>query len=88
VVCWNDLKMKCNTADGLFAKSSTKAFDLFSVSIRKNFYYPRFCSRPRSEATQTEAKRVVGAVLRRRHNHNYVEEQNSETSVAARICKP
>jgi hypothetical protein len=49
---------------------------------------PRFCSRLRSEATQTEAKRVVGMVLRRRHNHNYVEEQNHETSVAARIYKP
>ena len=37
MICWNDLKMKCNTADGLFAKSSTKAFDLFSVSIRNTF---------------------------------------------------
>jgi hypothetical protein len=26
--------------------------------------------------------------LRRRHNHNYVKEQNRETSVAARIYKP
>ncbi len=51
-------------------------------------YNPRFCSRHRSEATQTEAKRAVGAFLRRKHNHNYVEEQNRETSVAARICKP
>ena len=51
-------------------------------------YYPRFCSRLRHEAQKTAAKRVVGVVLRRRHNHNYVEEQNRETSVAAMIFKP
>jgi hypothetical protein len=49
---------------------------------------PRFCSRRRSEAPQTTAKREVGTILGRRHNHYYVEEQNRETSVAARICKP
>ena len=48
-------------------------------------YNPRFCSRYRSEAQKTVAKRAVGAILRRRHIHRYVEEQNRETSVAARI---
>ncbi|MBW1853993.1 MAG: hypothetical protein JRJ00_04825 [Deltaproteobacteria bacterium] len=43
-------------------------------------FKPRFCCRHRSEATQTEAKRTVGAFLRRRYNHYYVEEQNRETS--------
>ena len=35
---------------------------------------PRICSRYRSEAQKTVAKRVVGAILRRRHIHRYVEE--------------
>jgi hypothetical protein len=39
-------------------------------------------------ARRRKPKRAVGAVLRRRHNHYYVEEQNRETSVAARIFKP
>jgi general secretion pathway protein H len=43
-------------------------------------FKPRFCCRHCSEATQTVAKRAVGAFLRRRHNHYYVEEQNRETS--------
>jgi hypothetical protein len=50
--------------------------------------YPRFCSRYRNEVQKTAAKRAVGAILRRRHIHRYVEEQNRETSVAARIFKP
>jgi len=49
---------------------------------------PRLCSRYRSEAQKTVAKRAVGAILQRRHIHRYVEEQNRETSVAARIFKP
>ena len=51
-------------------------------------FEPRFCSSFRSEAQKTAAKRAVGAILQRRHIHRYVEEQNRETSVAARIFKP
>jgi len=66
---------------------------LYTSVIKKGllvqFYFkPRFCSRYRSEAQKTVAKRAVGAILRRRHIHRYVEEQNRETSVAARIFKP
>jgi hypothetical protein len=32
-----------------------------------------------------EAKRAVGAILQRRHIHRYVEEQNREKTVAAKI---
>ncbi len=46
------------------------------------------CSRIRSEAQKTVAKHAVGAILRRRHIHKYVEEKNRETSVAARVFKP
>ena len=49
---------------------------------------PRFCIRYRSKVRTTAAKRAVGAILRRRHIHRYVEEKNRETSVAARIVKP
>jgi hypothetical protein len=35
---------------------------------------PIFCSRYRSKAQKTAAKRAVGAILRRRHIHRYVEE--------------
>ncbi len=49
---------------------------------------PRFCSRLRSEAKKTAAKRVVGTILRRRHINRSVEEQNRETNVAARGFKP
>jgi len=47
-----------------------------------------FCIRYRSEAHKTLAKREVGAILNRRHIHEYVEDQNRETSFAARILKP
>jgi len=49
---------------------------------------PDFAVVYRSEAQKTVAKRAVGAILRRRHIHRYVEEQNRETSFAARIFKP
>ena len=49
---------------------------------------PRFCSRRRSETQKTAAKRAVGAIFQRKHVHKYVEEQNRETSVEARIFKP
>jgi len=49
---------------------------------------PRFCIRLRSEAYKTLAKREVGAILNRKHIHKYVEDQNRETSVAARLLKP
>ena len=49
---------------------------------------PRFCSRHRSEAQETLAKRAVGEILARRHIHKYVQDQNLETSVAARFLKP
>ena len=35
-----------------------------------------------------QAKREVGAILNRRHIHKYVEDQNRETSVAARLFRP
>ena len=65
-----------------------KPYENDALTERLSTIKPRFCSRCRSEAPQTEAKRAVGAILRRRHNHYYVKEQNRETSVAARICKP
>jgi len=34
------------------------------------------------------AKREDGAILIRRHIHKYVEDQNREASVAARLLKP
>jgi len=46
---------------------------------------PRFCSRRRSETQKTSEKRSTGAVLRRRHSHNYGDEQNREASVVTRI---
>jgi len=49
---------------------------------------PRLCSRRRSEAQKTSARREVGAILCRKHIHKYVEKQNRETSVATRIFKP
>jgi hypothetical protein len=54
----------------------------------KNLFKPRFCIRHRSEAYKTLAKREVGAILNRRHIHKYVEDQNRETRVAARLLKP
>jgi len=39
-------------------------------------------------AYKTLAKRDVGAILNRRHIHKYVEDQNRETSVAARLLNP
>jgi len=50
--------------------------------------FPIFCIRHRSEAYKTLAKREVGAILNRRHIHKYVENQNRETSLAARLLKP
>ena len=52
------------------------------------YFQPRFCIRHRSEAYKTSAKREVGRILNRRHIHKYVEGQNRETSVAARLLKP
>jgi len=49
---------------------------------------PRLCRRRRIEAPKTLARRDVGAILCRRHIYKYVEKQNREASVAARIFKP
>ena len=56
--------------------------------VPSNYIKPRFCSRHRSEAQETLAKRAVGEILARRHIHKYVQDQNLETSVAARFLKP
>ena len=40
------------------------------------------CSRRRSEAQKTLAKREVGAILCRRHIHKYVEKQNREIPIS------
>ena len=61
------------------------AIDIFRLNV---YLKPRFCSRHRSEAQETLAKRAVGEILARRHIHKYVQDQNLETSVAARFLKP
>ena len=61
---------------------------LCGFAVNRNLHHPRFCTRYRSGAQKTLVKREVGAVLNRRHCHNYVEDQNREMSVVARIFKP
>ena len=60
----------------------------FPCDVSIGAFKPRLCSRIRGEAQKTLAKRAVGPILWRRHIHKYVEEQNRETSVTARIFKP
>ena len=62
------------------AKKEKYIFDLNFIEphvFRLRYLFQlRFCSRYRSEAQKTLAKRAVGAILRGRHIHRYVKEQN------------